>query len=102
MFGPAGPDIPARAAAKKDIMKTGIHPKYTEIQVTCSCGNTFATSSTVGKPLHVEVCSACHPFYTGKQKVMDTAGRIDKFRQRYGSKTATTPPAAAAAKSTSP
>jgi len=69
-------------------MKSGIHPKYTEIQVTCSCGNTFATSSTVGKPLHVEVCSACHPFYTGKQKVMDTAGRIDKFRQRYGSKTA--------------
>ena len=68
-------------------MKTGIHPKYTEIQVTCSCGNTFVTSSTVGKPLHVEVCSACHPFYTGKQKVMDTAGRIDKFRQRYGKTT---------------
>ena len=65
-------------------MKSGIHPKYTEIQVTCSCGNTFTTRSTVGKPLHVEVCSACHPFYTGKQKVMDTAGRIDKFRQRYG------------------
>ena len=65
-------------------MKIGIHPKYTEIQVTCSCGNTFTTRSTVGKPLHVEVCSACHPFYTGKQKVMDTAGRIDKFRQRYG------------------
>jgi large subunit ribosomal protein L31 len=67
-------------------MKDAIHPKYTEIQVTCSCGNTFSTRSTVGKPLHVEVCSACHPFYTGKQKVMDTAGRIDKFRQRYGSK----------------
>ncbi len=76
-------------------MKSGIHPKYTEIQVTCSCGNTFATSSTVGKPLHVEVCSACHPFYTGKQKVMDTAGRIDKFRQRYGSKSAAAAPAAA-------
>jgi len=65
-------------------MKSGIHPKYTEIQVTCSCGNTFVTSSTVGKPLHVEVCSACHPFYTGKQKVLDTAGRIEKFRQKYG------------------
>ena len=77
-------------------MKTGIHPKYTEIQVTCSCGNTFATRSTAGKPLHVEVCSACHPFYTGKQKVMDTAGRIDKFRQRYASKT----PAASAAPAT--
>ncbi len=69
-------------------MKTDIHPKYGEIQVTCSCGNTFTTRSTVVKPLHVEVCSACHPFYTGKQKVMDTAGRIDKFRQRYGSKAA--------------
>jgi large subunit ribosomal protein L31 len=67
-------------------MKDAIHPKYAEIQVTCSCGNTFATRSTVGKPLHVEVCSACHPFFTGKQKVMDTAGRIDKFRQRYGNK----------------
>jgi len=67
-------------------MKDAIHPKYAEIDVTCSCGNTFKTSSTVGKALHVEVCSNCHPFYTGKQKVMDTAGRIDKFRQRYGTK----------------
>ncbi len=72
-------------------MKTGIHPSYGEIQVTCSCGNTFTTCSTVVKPLHVEVCSSCHPFYTGKQKVMDTAGRIDKFRQRYAAK----PPAPA-------
>ena len=67
-------------------MKTGIHPNYSEIEVTCSCGNQFKTRSTVAKPLHVEVCSSCHPFYTGKQKVMDTAGRIDKFRQRYGNK----------------
>jgi large subunit ribosomal protein L31 len=67
-------------------MKESIHPKYSEIDVTCSCGNTFKTRSTVGKALHVEVCSACHPFYTGKQKVVDTAGRIDKFRQRYGNK----------------
>ena len=65
-------------------MKTGIHPQYSEIQVTCSCGNTFTTRSTVNKPLHVEVCSACHPFYTGKQKIVDTAGRVEKFRQRYG------------------
>ena len=65
-------------------MKTGTHPKYDKIQVTCSCGNTFETRSASVKPLHIEVCSACHPFYTGKQKVMDTAGRIDKFRQRYG------------------
>ena len=75
---------------KEETMKSGIHPKYGEIQVTCSCGNTFTTRSTVAKPLHVEVCSVCHPFYTGKQKVMDTAGRIDKFRQRYASKTAPT------------
>ncbi|HEY7903795.1 MAG TPA: 50S ribosomal protein L31 [Casimicrobiaceae bacterium] len=67
-------------------MKSATHPKYSEIHVTCSCGNTFVTRSTVEKPLHVEVCSVCHPFYTGKQKVVDTAGRIDKFRQRYGTK----------------
>ncbi len=66
-------------------MKEGIHPKYAEVQVTCSCGNQSTTRSTAAsKALHIEVCSQCHPFYTGKQKVMDTAGRIDKFRQRYG------------------
>ena len=70
-------------------MKAETHPKYTEIAVNCSCGNTFTTRSTVNKPLHVEVCSACHPFYTGKQKIMDTAGRVEKFRQLYGSKTTT-------------
>jgi large subunit ribosomal protein L31 len=64
-------------------MKAGIHPKYTEITVTCSCGNTFTTRSTLAKALHVEVCSVCHPFYTGKQKILDTAGRVEKFRQRY-------------------
>ncbi len=68
-------------------MKAGIHPQYKEIDVTCSCGNTFKTRSTVGKEdLHLEVCSACHPFYTGKQKIMDTAGRVDKFRRKYGMK----------------
>ena len=65
-------------------MKEGIHPKYTEMTVTCSCGNTFETRSTLGKPLSVEVCAKCHPFYTGKQKMMDTAGRVDKFNKRYG------------------
>src|SRR5260221_8576505 len=75
-------------------MKPDIHPKYGDIQVTCSCGNRFTRRSTVVKPLHVEVCSACHPFYTGKQKVMDTAGRIDKFRQRYAAKPAVVQPAA--------
>jgi large subunit ribosomal protein L31 len=83
---PDGSLDPGAWTEKEEPMKSGIHPKYTEIQVTCSCGNTFTTCSTAGKPLHVEVCSVCHPFYTGKQKVVDTAGRIDKFRQRYASK----------------
>lgn len=65
-------------------MKSGIHPTYEEIKVTCSCGNAFATRSTSVKPLHVEVCSACHPFYTGKQKIVDTAGRVEKFNQKFG------------------
>ncbi len=64
-------------------MKPNIHPKYKQIKVVCSCGNEFETSSTLGKELHIEVCSSCHPFYTGKQKIMDTAGRVDKFRKRY-------------------
>jgi large subunit ribosomal protein L31 len=68
----------------KDLkMKEGIHPKYDEIEVTCSCGNVFKTRSTNSKPLHIEVCSACHPFYTGKQKIVDTAGRVERFRQKY-------------------
>ena len=65
-------------------MKADIHPEYNEIDVTCSCGNKFKTSSTRGKALTLDVCSECHPFYTGKQKVLDTAGRVDKFRQKYG------------------
>jgi large subunit ribosomal protein L31 len=65
-------------------MKEGIHPQYCEIAVTCSCGNSFKTRSTLCEDLHVEVCSACHPFYTGKQKIVDTAGRVDRFRQKYG------------------
>jgi large subunit ribosomal protein L31 len=65
-------------------MKADIHPKYAEVQVTCSCGNIFATRSTMTKPLHVEVCSNCHPFYTGKQKIVDTAGRVEKFNQKFG------------------
>lgn len=65
-------------------MRPNIHPTYNEITVTCSCGNTFKTRSTVGRDLHLEVCSACHPFYTGKQKIVDTAGRVDKFHRKYG------------------
>lgn len=65
-------------------MKTAIHPDYKEIEVTCSCGNKFQTRSTLGHALQIEVCSNCHPFYTGKQKIVDTGGRVDKFRKRYG------------------
>jgi len=67
-------------------MKTDIHPDYGNVTVTCSCGNNFETRSTVGKALSIEVCSQCHPFFTGKQKIVDTAGRVDKFRQKYGMK----------------
>lgn len=67
-------------------MKPEIHPAYNEITVKCSCGNTFKTSSTLDKDLSLDVCSACHPFYTGKQKIVDTGGRVDKFRQKYGVK----------------
>ncbi|MFA5240883.1 MAG: 50S ribosomal protein L31 [Sulfuricella sp.] len=67
-------------------MKPDTHPNYNEINVTCSCGFTFKTRSTMSKDLNVEVCSQCHPFYTGKQKTIDTAGRVEKFRQKYGMK----------------
>ncbi|NLA87578.1 MAG: 50S ribosomal protein L31 [Clostridiales bacterium] len=66
-------------------MKQGIHPEYVEATVTCACGSTFQTRST--KPeIRVEICSACHPFFTGKQKIVDTAGRVEKFMQKYGMK----------------
>ena len=65
-------------------MKADIHPKYQEITVTCTCGNSFKTRSTLAEDLQIEVCSNCHPFYTGKQKIVDTGGRVDKFRKKYG------------------
>jgi large subunit ribosomal protein L31 len=76
-------DIPG-SRVRQGAMKEGIHPEYAAIKVLCSCGNEFSTRSTLGKDIHVEVCSACHPFYTGKQKIVDTAGRVDKFRRKYG------------------
>jgi large subunit ribosomal protein L31 len=82
---------------RTDAMKEKIHPEYKEIKVICSCGNTFTTRSTLGRELHVEVCSSCHPFYTGKQKIVDTAGRVEKFRQKYTRKTAAKPAKAASA-----
>jgi large subunit ribosomal protein L31 len=66
-------------------MREGIHPNYVESNVTCACGNTYTTRST--KPeIHVEICSNCHPFFTGKQKIVDTEGRVEKFMQKYGMK----------------
>ncbi|OGT55058.1 MAG: 50S ribosomal protein L31 [Gammaproteobacteria bacterium RIFCSPHIGHO2_12_FULL_42_10] len=73
-------------------MKTDIHPQYQDVQVTCSCGNQFVTRSTLGKEkLLLEVCSSCHPFYTGTQKIVDTAGRVDRFRQKYASRVTAKP-----------
>lgn len=63
-------------------MKSNIHPEYKECTVSCACGNTFVTRSTVGD-IKVEICSACHPFFTGKQKLIDSAGRIEKFNRKY-------------------
>jgi large subunit ribosomal protein L31 len=67
-------------------VKEGIHPQYNEVDVRCACGNTFKTRST--KPeLHLEICSACHPFFTGRQKLIDTEGRVDRFTKKYGAQT---------------
>jgi large subunit ribosomal protein L31 len=67
-------------------VKEGIHPKYHEIEVRCACGNTFKTRST--KPdLHLEICSACHPFFTGRQKLIDTEGRVERFNKKFGLQT---------------
>lgn len=64
-------------------MKAATHPKYEEVQVKCACGHNFTTRSTHHGDIHVEICSNCHPFFTGKQKVLDTAGRIERFRRKY-------------------
>ncbi len=64
-------------------MKEGIHPEYIEATITCACGNTIETRSTK-KKIHVEICSNCHPFYTGKQKIVDTEGRVERFKRKYG------------------
>ncbi|MBA2274970.1 MAG: 50S ribosomal protein L31 [Actinobacteria bacterium] len=66
-------------------MKQGIHPDYVQTRVTCSCGNTFVTRSTQAE-MHVELCDKCHPFYTGKQKLVDTGGRVERFQKKYAKK----------------
>ena len=65
-------------------MKSDIHPKYVDTTVMCSCGNTFTTRSTKGGDLRLELCNECHPFFTGKQKLVDTGGRVERFNRRYG------------------
>jgi len=85
--GRAGSILPRPLGAAN--MKPEIHPNYIEIKVSCSCGNEFMTRSTLGQDLQVEVCSSCHPFFTGKQKVVDSGGRVDKFRRRYSKAAAT-------------
>jgi large subunit ribosomal protein L31 len=66
-------------------MKTGIHPEYVNATVHCACGNTFQTRATKAD-IHVEVCSSCHPYFTGEQRIVDTAGRVERFKRRYGIK----------------
>jgi large subunit ribosomal protein L31 len=65
-------------------VKTDIHPEYAETHVTCSCGNTFTTRSTKPGEMHIELCNECHPFFTGKQKLVDSGGRVERFQRRYG------------------
>lgn len=84
-----GIDRVAAQRRKASNMKANLHPKYEEVTATCSCGNTIKTRSTLGKDFLVDVCSECHPFYTGKQKIVDTGGRIDRFKKRFGSRIAT-------------
>ncbi len=67
-------------------MKNDIHPEYRKAVVSCVCGNTFESRSTIGN-IHVEICSACHPYYTGKQKLLDSAGRVERFNKKYAKKT---------------
>jgi large subunit ribosomal protein L31 len=68
-------------------VKPDIHPKYVKVKVKCACGNEFETRSTMAKDMSVDLCSACHPFFTGRQKLVDTAGRVDRFRRKYAKKT---------------
>ena len=72
-------------------VKNEIHPEYSDITASCSCGNVIKTRSTIGRDIHLEVCSECHPFYTGKQKIVDSAGRVERFRQRFGDRAGKTP-----------
>ena len=69
-------------------MKPDIHPEYHLVKATCSCGNVIEVGSTLAEDIHIDVCSKCHPFYTGKQKIVDSGGRVERFRQRFGNRSA--------------
>jgi large subunit ribosomal protein L31 len=78
-----------RAAASRHwrkTMKSDIHPRYEAVTATCSCGNKIETRSTLGEDLNIDVCSSCHPFFTGKQKIVDSGGRVDRFKKRFGAR----------------
>jgi large subunit ribosomal protein L31 len=79
----------AAPQARNTTVKADIHPKYEAVTATCSCGNTIQTRSTLGEDFLIDVCSQCHPFFTGKQKIVDSGGRVDRFKKRFGSRGAT-------------
>jgi len=78
--------VAAHQNLKAIVMKKDIHPTYAAITATCTCGNTLSLNTTLGKDLHIDVCSQCHPFYTGQQKMLDTGGRVDRFNKRFGAR----------------
>jgi large subunit ribosomal protein L31 len=84
-------------SAKESAVREGIHPKYQEVEVRCACGNTWKTRSTKSE-LHLEICSNCHPFFTGRQKLIDTEGRVERFTKKYGAQTSESRKKAAKAK----
>jgi large subunit ribosomal protein L31 len=89
-FTPGSIERATRRPRREDDMKKDIHPNYADTEVRCTCGNTFTTRSTASSgSIHADVCSACHPFYTGKQKILDTGGRVARFQARYAKKSDT-------------
>jgi large subunit ribosomal protein L31 len=93
--GAAAKDPAGRLLPGGEVMKPGIHPDYVTVNVHCACGTTWTTRSTKGQELRLEICSNCHPFFTGKQRLIDSAGQIEKFTRKWGKKKETATPAKA-------
>jgi large subunit ribosomal protein L31 len=93
-WGPRAKE-PAVVSPGGEVMKAGIHPDYVTVNVHCACGTTWTTRSTKGQELRLEICSNCHPFFTGKQRLIDSAGQIEKFTRKWGKKKDTATPAKA-------